>query len=199
PEHMTDTIAVHAAVWKVGLKKPLPEAVTTPNPYARALRVATMNVEAFSAESGKAFMAARSFLASGRMMLVMDESSRIKSFKAIRTKTIDKLRQYSVCRATLSGTPITRGLEDLWSQYQFLDPKIIGISNYYGFRGRYCVLTQIYGAPTGAVKITGYRNVEEFVRLIAPVTFVVPKSVLGLPEKTYEQREVMMTPDQKRL
>lgn len=204
PEHMTSAVRVYAAVWKAGLKKPLPVEVTTPampnipREY-RALRIAAFNVEAFSTESGKAFMAARAFMASGRCMLIMDESSRIKSFKAIRTKTIDKLRQYSAVRCTMSGTPITRGLEDLWSQYQFLDPTIIGMASFWAFRGRYCTLTQIYGAPTGAMKVTGYRNVEEFVAKIAPVTFVVPKTVLGLPEKTYEQREVMMTPDQKRL
>jgi len=200
PEHMTNAIKVHAAVWKPGIKKPLPTLVTTRNDAAsRGLRIATFNVEAFSAESGKAFIAARAFMATGRCMLVMDESSRIKSFKAIRTKTINMLRQYSVCRATLSGTPITRGLEDLWSQYQFLDPNVIGIPSFWGFRGRYCILMPIPGAPSNAMKITGYRNVEEFVRKIAPVTFVVPKTVLGLPPKTYEQREVEMTADQKRL
>ena len=197
PEHMTDSIKVAAATWKVNLKKPLPDEVTTPKPGV--LRIATFNVEAFSAEAGKAFMAARAFCATGRTMLVIDESSRIKSFKAIRTKIIDKLRQYSVVRATLSGTPITRGLEDLWSQYQFLNPAIIGIGSFWAFRGRYCVTMQIPGAPANALKVVGYRNVEEFVAKIAPVTFVVPKTVLGLPPKTYEQREVEMTPDQKRL
>jgi len=199
PEHMTDSIAVHAATWKVGLKKPLPDAVTVPSQFHRALRIATFNVEAFSAEAGKAFMAARAFCASGRTMLVVDESSRIKSFNAIRTKIIDKLRQYSVVRATLSGTPITRGLEDLYAQYHFLNPAIIGVTSFWSFRGRYCVLAPIPGAPATAQKIVGYRNVEEFVAKIAPYTFVVPKTVLGLPEKTYEQREVQMTADQKRL
>lgn len=200
PEHMTDAIKVAAGVWQVNRKQPLPENVAKASTNGqRVLRVATFNVEAFSADSGKAFMAARAFCASGRTMLVMDESSRIKSFKAVRTKTIDKLRQYSVVRATLSGTPITRGLEDLWSQYQFLDPNIVGINSFWSFRGRYCILAPIPGAPSNAMKITGYRNVEEFVRKIAPVTFVVPKSVLGLPPKTYEQREVEMTADQKRL
>jgi superfamily II DNA or RNA helicase len=197
PEHMTHAVRAYAAVWKPTLKEPLPKAVAEAHPGV--LRIAAMNVEAFSAESGKAFIAARAFLASGRMMLVMDESSRIKSPKAVRTKIIDRLRQYSVVRCTLSGTPITRGLEDLFTQYQFLDPSIIGISSYWAFRGRYCVLSPIPGARQGAMKITGYRNVEEFVRLIAPVTFVVPKTVLGLPPKTYEQREVEMTADQKRL
>jgi hypothetical protein len=200
PDHMTAAIRVRADVWKPNIKSPLPKAVTEPNfDGTRALRIAAFNVEAFSAESGKAFMAARAFMASGRCMLVIDESSRIKSFKAIRTKTISKLRQYSKVRCNLSGTPITKGLEDLFTQYAMLNPNILGLTNYYAFRNRYCITAPIPGAPSGAVKITGYRNVAEFVRMIAPVTFVVPKSVLGLPEKTYEQREVEMTPEQKRL
>jgi hypothetical protein len=52
-------------------------------------------------------------------------------------------------------------------------------------------------APAGAVKIVGYRNTEEFVRKIAPYTFVVPKSALGLPEKTFEELPVELTREQK--
>jgi superfamily II DNA or RNA helicase len=200
PAHLTAAIRHAAAVWMPNRKEQLPRIVTNPDfDGVRRLRIATFNVEAFSAESGKAMVAVRQFLATGRAMLVMDESSRIKSPKATRTKIIDRLAPLATVRATLSGTPITRGLEDLFTQYAFLDRSIIGISSYYAFRGRYCVLIPIPGAPAGAVKIAGYRNVEEFVQKIAPVTFVVPKSVLGLPEKTYERREVEMTPDQKRL
>lgn len=195
PDHMTDNVSVATHVW--GPTKKIPHHVAQ-NTTGR-LRIMAFNVEAFSTESGKAFMAARAFMSTGKCMLVIDESSRIKSPKAARTKSIDKLRQYSVVRCTLSGTPITRGLEDLFTQYRLLNPAIIGINNYYAFRGRYCLLMPIPGAPQGAMRIAGYRNVEEFVRLIAPHTFVVPKSVLGLPEKTYERREVEMTTEQRKV
>jgi superfamily II DNA or RNA helicase len=201
PDHLHAGVRRDAecAVWKPTRKTPTNIAV--PNRLRdRYLRVLSFNVEAFSSSSGKAMIAARQFLASGRMMLVMDESSRIKNPKAARTKSIMLLRQYAKVRVILSGTPITKGLEDLFTQYQFLNPSIIGMSNFYAFRNRYCVTIPAFrGAAMGAVKITGYRNVEEFVNKIAPHSFVIPKDVLGLPEKTYERREVTMTAEQKKL
>lgn len=201
PDHLIDKVRRDArcAVWKP--TKKTPPDITVPNRLRdRYLRVLSFNVEAFSSSSGKAFIAARQFLASGRIMLVMDESSRIKNNRAARTKSILMLRQYAKVRVILSGTPITKGLEDLFTQYQFLDQNIIGLSNFYAFRNRYCVTVPAYrGAAMGAVKITGYRNVEEFVHKIAPHSFVVPKDVLGLPEKTYERREVLMTAEQKKI
>jgi superfamily II DNA or RNA helicase len=197
PEHGTAAVRWHAAVWAPTRKTP-PQIMRSIG--QRSLRVLTMNVESFSSESGKSFRAAREFLQSGRIMIVLDESSRVKSNRASRTKSILKLRQYSVVRCILTGTPITRGLEDLYTQYEFLDPAIIGMSSFYAARARYCVLVPAYrGAAMGAVKVAGYRNVEEFVRKIAPVTFFVGKDVLGLPEKTFEVREVTMSPEQQRL
>ena len=197
PDHMCPDVEVASHIWKPTKNIPHHVAARTTS----RLRVMSFNVEAFSSESGKAYAAARKFLASSpNSMLVIDESSRIKSPKAVRTKTIQMLRQYSKVRAVLSGTPITRGLEDLYTQFAFLDPAIIGMSNFYSFRNRYCVtVPAFHGAGFGQVKITGYRNIEEFIGKIAPASFVVPKDVLGLPEKTYERREVSLSPEQKKL
>jgi SNF2 family DNA or RNA helicase len=141
----------------------------------------------------------RQFLASGRMMLVFDESSRGKNPKATRTKSMLTLARYAAVRCILSGTPVTRGLEDLYTQFAFLDPKIIGMTNYWSFRNYYCILRSIPGAPANAMKIVGYRNVEDFVKKIAPTIFIVPKDVLGLPEKTYERRETTLTKEQEKI
>lgn len=205
PEHMTAAVPWSAAFWKPTAKTP--DAVMKPN-GRRRLRWLTFNVEAFSGKSGRAAAALEEFMKSGRCFLVEDESSRIKSHDAKRTmafigetkrgKRTPGLAELATCRAILTGTPITKGIENLWSQYEFLDPKILGMSNYFAFRARYCVVVPAYrGALPGVVKITGYRNTEEFVRKIAPVTFVVPKDVLGLPPKSYEEIEVELTAEQK--
>ena len=197
PQHLPDSCRRAAAVWKPTRKTP----ANVRHPLTlRVLRILTFNVESFSSESGKAFKAAQEFLASGRCMLVVDESSRIKTPRAARTKAILKLRDKAAVRAILSGTPLTRGIEDLYSQYNFLDPSIIGMSNYMAFRARYCVTVPAYrGAAFGAVKIVGYKNVEELVSKIAPVSFVIPKDVLGLPEKRYEVVPVPLTDEQARI
>jgi len=203
-EHMSDAIDTRAVVWQSTGKRALRRTRLISTPVVRTvgrpiLRVLAFNVESFSSASGKAYKAAQTFLQSGKAMFVVDESSRIKSWKALRTKAIVALRELAVVRVTLSGTPITRGIEDLFAQYYFLDPAIIGIGNYFVFRNRYCtILPAFLGAAFGQVKIVGYRNVEEFVDKIASRTFVIGKDVLGLPEKTYERREVDLTVEQRR-
>lgn len=194
PEHMTSAVRYVATQWKPTRKTDR----DVMSAHTKRMRWITFNVEAFSTANSKAAKELEQFLKSGRMALVWDESSRGKTPGAIRTKSILALAPHAALRMILTGTPITKGVEDLWSQYEFLDPKIIGMSNYYAFRARYCVTVPSYnGAPRGAVKITGYRNTEEFVRKIAPYTFVVPKDVLGLPPKTYEELPVELTREQK--
>ena len=199
PEHLSAAVRYQAAVWSPTRKVPVMVG-SPPASAPRRLRILTFNVESFSSESGKAFKAARAFMASGRCMFVFDESSRGKNHRAARSKAILKLRQYSVVRVNLSGTPITKGLEDLYMQYEYLSHGIINQTSFYSFRNRYCTLMPAFrGAAFGVVKVTGYRNVEELIRKIAPYTFVVPKDALGLPEKTYERRPVPMTDEQRKL
>lgn len=204
PTHMTDAVKYVADRYRP-TRKINPKVM---NRHEKRMRWLAFNIDSFRGSSGKARLQAEMFLASGRMLLIEDESSRIKTPTAERTKALigyyargkrhPGVRDLAAQRMILTGTPITKGIEDLWSQYEFLDPEIIGMSNYYAFRARYCVTAPAFrGAAFGQVKITGYRNVEEFVRKIAKVTFVVPKDVLGLPPKTYETIPVELTREQK--
>lgn len=206
PEHMTKSVRWSADYWSPTRRTP--DAVSKAN-GRRALRWLTFSLSAFSGSKSKADQALRDFMASGRCLLIEDESSRIKTPDAKRTqafigtwrrgKHTPGLASLATCRAILTGTPITKGIENLWSQYEFLDPSIIGMSNYSAFRARYCVTAPAFrGALPGVVKIVGYRNTEEFVRKIAGVTFVVPKDVLGLPPKSYEELPVELTPEQSK-
>jgi len=194
PTHLPDCVKWVGAVWKPTRKTPK-EVMELPR--VRKLRVLTFNVESLSAEGGKAAKEIRKFMATGRAMLVMDESSRIKNPRAQRTKAIVKLRALAAVRVILTGTPVTKGMEDFYTQYEFLDPAIIGMTNYYAFRNRYCVMMPAYrGAGVGAVKITGYKNQEELIRKIAPVSFMIGPEVLGLNEPRYDRFEVEATPEQ---
>ncbi len=205
PEHMTEAVPWSGAVWKSTRKTdPL---VMKASPGRRRMRWLAFNIEAFS-KGDKAAKALTEFMKSGRCMLIEDESSRIGNPKANCTKALvgydyrgkhyPGLAEMAVSRCILTGTPITKGVENLWSQYQFVDPNVLGMSNYSAFRARYCLLAPAFArAPHWQTKIVGYRNMEEFVRKIAGVTFVVPKDVLGLPEKTYEEIPVELTKEQR--
>lgn len=122
--------------------------------------------------------------------IVVDESSRIKNPTAIRTRRAMDLRKLAKVAGVATGTPVTNNLIDLYSQFEFLDPNIIGCGDYYAFRNRYAVM--------GGYKnkdIVGYTNVDELMSFIEPYTFQCEKSA-DLPPKVYTERHVDMSPEQ---
>ena len=54
-------------------------------------------------------------------IIIVDESSRFKSPKAIRSKLLRKMVDYKKRLYLLSGTPCPNGVEDLWAQMYLLD------------------------------------------------------------------------------
>jgi hypothetical protein len=200
PAHMSESVPVRTHVWKPTTKIPR-EFPLNPRETVKRLRVVTFNVEAFSTASGKALKFLRALMQTGRWMLICDESTRIKNGVAERTKTIvNRLAPFSKVRMILTGTPVTKGLEDLYNQYRFLNPDILGLSSWTAFRNRYCVTVPAFrGAALGAVRIVGYKHQEEMFRKIAPVTFMVGSEVLGLGEPIKLTREVTLTGEQEEI
>ncbi len=128
------------------------------------------------------------------IMVINDESSRIKNPAAARTKRTIELSQHAKFKIILNGTPIAVGMEDLWSQYEFLDPNIIGSGDYWSYKTRYVTMGGYEGK-----QIVGYQNVEELMKLIEPYTVEVGKDVLDLPPKVMKVRYVTATAEQKKL
>lgn len=130
----------------------------------------------------------------GETMVVCDESSRIKNPDAMRTKRAIELALPAAYRMILNGTPIAKGIQDLWSQYEFLDTNIIGTGDYWAFKSRYL---QMGGFELR--QIVGYQNLEELMATLKPYTLEVNKAVLNLPSKIMKTRIVAPTPEQKAL
>jgi SNF2 family DNA or RNA helicase len=136
----------------------------------------------------------RRWLANGKSMVVVDESHTIKTPGSKRTGNIDDLRSFSQYRRILSGTPITRGTEDIFTQYRFLDPNIIGATTFTGFTTRYCR----YGGHKN-MDIVGYKDIDGLKALIAPYTSRLRKvDCLKLPDKIYVKRLVELSTEQKK-
>jgi len=194
PIHLIDSVRRRCTVWHGARRMP-----TFEEPFD-GMQIFAVNVEALSKVDSRARKLAAKFLEGGRAMMVVDESSRIKNPSATRTRACIQLGQMAVSRCVLTGTPITRGLEDLYTQMRFLDPNIIGISTFTAFKARYCVQVQVgrVGAY-GIHKIVGYRNVEEFVGKVAPYLLRMSKDSLGLPPKLYVERPVPLTSEQRTL
>lgn len=159
------------------------------------LRVMAFNVEAFVSKKAQAEII--SMLKTYKCMLCVDESQKIKNPSAKRTKFIVSLGQLkgAAYRRLCTGTPVTRGSEDFYSQLKFLSPNILGITAYKGFKNRYCDM----GGYEGRV-IVGYRNIDELQQKVDDYTMrVLKKDCLDLPEKLYQFSNFDLTPKQLEL
>lgn len=150
------------------------------------LKAFVVGVESLSIKGGRAYKFALSFAAKGKTMMAVDESSKIKNHKSIRTKSVIDIGGQAAYRNILTGTPITQGLQDLFAQFNFMDGRIIDCKNFTVFRNRYCVISPVRGAPAGVYKIIGYQRVEELLKKIDPYVHVVTKDqCMDLPDKIY--------------
>ena len=162
------------------------------------LKAVSVGLESLSTKvgEGQAFEWLWEFMKCHRVALFVDESHLIKEEKSIRSINSCKLGGMADYRFIGTGTPVDQGILDLYSQYEFLDTDIIGIGNFWSFRGRYTI--------KGGYKdreVIGYDNLEELMELIRPWTFQVTKSeMVDLPEKIYmEPIVVEMSPEQRRI
>lgn len=140
-------------------------------------------VESLSSGEGRRFLEA--FLRSTACSLIVDESSRIKTYNADRTKALLALAPLASRRRILSGTPFSKGLQDGWAQFSFLSPRILNGQNYFAFRNTFCVLGGFEGK-----QIVASKNEDLFTDLTAYYTGIERKADhLDLP-KVYQKRLV---------
>lgn len=175
-------------------------------------RIFVVNIEALSS-TADARKACIDFLSypNRRSMMIVDESTTIKNADAIRTREVMTLRDMADLRRILTGMISPRSPLDLYSQFEFLDWRILGHETIVTFKRRYCILDSsrvpIGRDKKGKVKwrhietIVGYYNLEELQKKIAPYSYRVLKSeCLDLPAKIYApQYEVELTNDQRRM
>src|SRR5690606_21132921 len=108
---------------------------------SEGLRILVMNTEALSSGSVSLDYAER-FLGSGRALMTVDESTFIKNSKAARTKRITRLGRLAAFRRIMTGSPVTKGPMDLYSQFEFLGPDLLGFPSFFSYRARYAVTKQ---------------------------------------------------------
>jgi hypothetical protein len=169
-------------------------------PQGARLAVLSMNVESFSTERGVAV--ARRFLSAGRRMMVVDESTTIKTPGAKRTKSVIRCRSIAPYRRILTGTPITQGPFDLFAPLAFLDPEILGFTSFYAFKHYFAVWEKRRNAAQGVdyEELINYVHLDELVALVAPHSFRITKDeCIDLPPKSYSIRPVEPTDEQARL
>jgi hypothetical protein len=165
-------------------------------------RALLMNVEALS-RPGEARQTAIQFLARGRNVVVIDESTVIKNNSKRTQFVLRQIRPLATYRRVLSGLATPRSPLDLYYQFAFLTEYILGFNSWHVFRSVIAhVKTEHFGGRSVQVVNTalgdrGFRRseVEAARRRIEPHSYRIefrPK----MPS-TYTFRDVDLTPEQQ--
>jgi SNF2 family DNA or RNA helicase len=164
---------------------------TTAETVPRDVRWIVVGLESLST-SDRVTWAVREII-SDRTFVILDESSYIKGDRAIRTARATLLSEPAQYRLILTGTPLSNGVADLFSQMKFLSPKILGYHSWYTFARNHLEFSETH---PGLVVRTHDEDV--LAAKIAPYVYQVTKAeAMCLPEKRYRTRFCSLTGDQQ--
>lgn len=163
------------------------------------LKFLTIYFQVFSAKSSWEFL--QSFLKdAGRVKVTVDESHHIMSpgshaatRLALRTKS-SPWGNVKV-RRIMTATPTGNGPQDLYSQYRFLDPDIIGMTTFAEYKA--CFVKEVTIPNTHFKRIVGFHNMKYLNKRIAPYTYVAKKPP-GLPPVHYYTIVTHLSDEQQR-
>lgn len=131
--------------------------------------------------------------------LIIDESVLIKNRKAQRSKAMytlaNKVRKIKQVYL-LSGSPITKFLDDMWHQFHVIDRK--RFSSYWSFTKDYCILEETYW---GIKLIANQKNAAQRIKQeYRDIYFArTQDQVLDLPDWIFDTFEIPMHPEQAKM
>jgi hypothetical protein len=194
PEHLPERIPHIATFYRNSWPKAEYDNMLQAAKTARGvLRIITFYVEGINHAKQQDMLMA--WLENSKALFVIDESSTIKNASADRTKFIIKAGKLAVMRRIMTGTPITRGLENYYSQFKFLDSRIIGHESFYTFRAQFCIMGGFERR-----QIVSYKNIAELVKIVDGHSHrVLKKDCLDLPPKIYQRRPFELSAAQRKL
>ncbi len=156
-------------------------------------KMVAMYFEAISSPAGFEYF--KTFMKhAGRVKVTIDESHRIMTPGSVCARRLRGLRDGMAVRRIMTATPTGNGIEDLYSQYAFLDPKILDCSTYAEFKGMFVHEITIEGTRN-IKKITGYKNIKYLNKRIAPYTFVAKKPE-GMPKQLWVDHPTTLSEEQ---
>lgn len=175
--------------------------------HFKGLSVAAFSYPNFKTTHAREWL--RDFMKNRKVMIIADEAHNIKTFGVEQTKLALAAAKLCPYRRVLTGTPISTGPFDIYTQIMFVDDtfwKRKGISTYTGFKQQFgvwftrqeCLRTR--GYDPGYNKLIRYKNLDvlsEWLREIADRK--TKDEVLDLPPKLYSKVYVELSTAQKRL
>ena len=158
------------------------------------LNIVCTNIEQFSTKTR--YMDYVDWATSHKTFIILDEATRIKNPKAIRTqrllyefntvvkrgKTILKSEPKTVARAILTGTPVTNGPFDVWPMFEFLRPGYFGC-NWYAFQNKFGMFHSIQ--VNGRV-IRILINEDAWIAIHGCSSFEMANALYGVTLSTYD-------------
>lgn len=183
--------------------------------YKGGPRILCISYSALLTDSGKAYV--RKFCLTYRCMIVADESQMFKSPSTKTAITVVTSGRYAKYKTILSGTPITQGAFDVYSQMMFLDEdfwKNRQLHPFEVFKNHFGVFikkedynreSEQFKAETGFERperkydvLVDYKNKDELKGYLKLMTHRLTKDTAGikLPPKVYTKRYFDLTPAQ---
>ena len=197
PKHIPEHVQYRMAIWNPQPRKAEEQALNSLFDITEDLKILVMNIEAFSTTKGSKY--AGRFLLCHDAMMVIDESTTIKTPTSARSKSTEKVGRGARFKRIATGSPVTKSPMDLYQQCAFLSPNCLNAASYYSFQARYAVVIERSVATHTFKQVVGYRRLDELKEKLDRFSFRVTKEeCLDLPDKLYVKREVDLTDEQKR-
>jgi SNF2 family DNA or RNA helicase len=197
PKHIPEHVQYRMAIWNPQPRKAEEQALNSLFDITEDLKILVMNIEAFSTARGSKY--AGRFLLCHDAMMVIDESTTIKTPTSARSKSTEKVGRGARFKRIATGSPVTKSPMDLYQQCAFLSPNCLNAASYYSFQARYAVVIERSVATHSFKQVVGYRRLDELKEKLDRFSFRVTKEeCLDLPDKLYVKREVDLTDEQKR-
>jgi SNF2 family DNA or RNA helicase len=163
-------------------------------------KIFLVNIEALSTVTFVRELVAE-FLKKAPTMMVIDESTTIKSHTAARTRFCLTAAPHARRRRILSGLPTPQSPLDIFTQFAFLDPHILGYGTFKPFQYRYAIMKQLPIGPGGRMvqTVAGYQRLDELRAKVKPYAYRVRlDECYDLPPKMYSRRDIELTKEQVR-
>ena len=198
PNHLPDHIENVTVLWQANINKKQQDKLDQLFKTGHELHIIVMNVEAFSTDKGRLFAA--KFLRSHKSMIAIDESTTIKNPKAKRTKNILSLSALAKYKRIMTGSPVTKNPLDLYSQCEFLDPRLLDFASYYSFRNRYAEMKTMHVSGRSIQVVHKFRHLDELSDTLKPFSYrVLKQDCLDLPDKVYIKRNISLSKEQRQV
>lgn len=132
-------------------------------------------------------------LITDKTMVILDESQFCKNISAKRTARITAFSKEARYRSILTGTLLSNGYEDMFAQFYFLSPKILGYRSFYSFAANHLEYSDLFPG-----RVVRAHNTEYLAAKIKPYTYQVTKEeCMDLPGKKYKTAYFEMTDEQR--